>query len=46
MADGYSRDQYPLVVVRYPQWVQTNRLAWTGTLSKESVEALGKYGIS
>ncbi|MDP7280417.1 MAG: hypothetical protein QGG39_11115, partial [Candidatus Poribacteria bacterium] len=40
LANEYSRDQYPLMVVRYPQWVKTNRLAWTGTLSRESVEAL------
>ena len=39
-SDEYSRDQYPLMVVRYPQWVKTNRLAWMGTLSRESVEAL------
>ena len=40
LAGEYSRDQYPLMVVHYPQWVKTNRLAWTGTLSSESVEAL------
>ena len=40
LADGYSIDQYPLMVVRYPQWVKTPHLAWVGSLSKETVEAL------
>jgi len=36
----YSTNQYPLMVVRYPQWVKTPHLAWVGSLSKETVEAL------